>query len=221
METDLTLTIVARILLAGVLGGLIGIERTRRGKAAGLRTNMFICGGTALFTVMSIEFGDRFGGDHARIAAQLIPGIGFIGAGAILRDQGSVVGLTTAATIFVVASVGMTVGAGLYATAVFVTGLIVFGLAVLGWAEARYIARNRLTNFRVTTSDVDTALDLCRSKLEGMNVQMRSCHVRHDADTFSIELSADLLPKQQEELLIALARCQAVSEADAEALSRQ
>jgi len=86
MDFDLSVNIIGKLLLASALGGLIGLERALRHKAAGLRTNMFMCVGSALFTILSEEFGKRFGGDHARIAAQLIPGIGFIGAGAIIRD---------------------------------------------------------------------------------------------------------------------------------------
>ena len=105
------------------------------GTPAGLRTNLFICFGAAMFTVLSDKLAGSFGGDHTRIAAQIIPGIGFIGAGSILHARGSVVGLTTAATLFVVASVGMAVGGGLYLTAIFATVVILLALAVLGRLE--------------------------------------------------------------------------------------
>ena len=104
---------LARLLIAAILGGIIGLERQLRHKPAGLRTNMFICLGAALFTVLSKELAG-VPADSARIAAQIIPGIGFIGAGSILHARGSVTGLTTAATLFVIASVGMAVGGGLY-----------------------------------------------------------------------------------------------------------
>jgi putative Mg2+ transporter-C (MgtC) family protein len=105
---------VIRLVLAAILGGLIGLERELRRKPAGLRTNMFMCFGSAMFTIISYRMASEFSGDHTRIAAQIIPGIGFIGAGSILHSRGSVTGLTTAATLFVVASIGMAVGAGLY-----------------------------------------------------------------------------------------------------------
>jgi putative Mg2+ transporter-C (MgtC) family protein len=108
------------------------LERQLRRKPAGLRTNMFICFGAAMFTVLSDKLAGSLGGDHTRIAAQIIPGIGFIGAGSILHSRGSVVGLTTAATLFVVASVGMAAGGGLYITAIFATLVILIVLAVLG-----------------------------------------------------------------------------------------
>src|SRR6201985_2309536 len=113
--------VLGRPVVAAFLGGAIGLERELRHKPAGLRTNMFICMGAAMFTLLSDQLAGGYGGDHTRVAAQIIPGIGFIGAGAILHARGGVVGLTTAATLFVVASVGMAAGGGLYITAVFAT----------------------------------------------------------------------------------------------------
>jgi len=124
-----------RLGLAVLLGGAIGLERQLRHKAAGLRTNMLICFGAALFTILSNELAASFGGDHVRIASQIIPGIGFLGAGAILRESGSIIGLTTAATIFVTASVGMAVGGGLYLTAIFATVVVLIALVIFGWLE--------------------------------------------------------------------------------------
>ncbi len=131
------LTIV-RLILAGILGAVIGLERELKRKPAGLRTNMFICFGSAMFTILSGVLAGRLGGDHTRIAAQIIPGIGFIGAGSILHARGSVTGLTTAATIFVVASIGMAVGGGFYLPAIFATIVIFLSLHFLGWFETRW-----------------------------------------------------------------------------------
>jgi putative Mg2+ transporter-C (MgtC) family protein len=133
---------VERLFLAAILGGIIGLERQFRHKAAGLRTNMLICFGAAMFTILSHELASRFSGDHMRIAAQIIPGIGFIGAGAILRERGSVIGLTTAATIFVTASIGMAAGGGLYITATFATLVVLCALVVLGKLEDYFERRN-------------------------------------------------------------------------------
>ena len=108
---DLLSKSMVRLTLAAVLGGIIGLERALKRRPAGLRTNMFICFGSAMFTILSNDLAAEWGiGDHTRIAAQIIPGIGFIGAGSILHAKGSVSGLTTAATIFVVASIGMACG---------------------------------------------------------------------------------------------------------------
>jgi len=135
-----------RLILATVLGGLIGLERQNRHKASGLRTNMLICLGSAMFTVLSAQIADKFGGDHTRIAAQIIAGIGFLGAGTILHSQGSVVGLTSAATIFVTASVRMAAGAGLYATAIFATLVVLLALIGLGKLED-YFERKQVPKY--------------------------------------------------------------------------
>src|SRR5262245_3194893 len=98
--------VVTKVLLSLLLGALIGAEREFLRKPAGLRTNALICLGSTLFTILSIAI-DQTRGDPARIAAQIIPGVGFLGAGAIIRDQGRIVGLTTAAGIWVVAAIGI------------------------------------------------------------------------------------------------------------------
>src|SRR5207253_10908517 len=90
---------ILRLIVAAILGGIIGLERELHHKPAGLRTNMFICFGAAMFTILSDQLAMEHPGDHTRIAAQIIPGIGFIGAGSILHSRGSVTGLTTAAKI--------------------------------------------------------------------------------------------------------------------------
>jgi len=97
---------IGRLLLAAVLGDAVGLERELRHKPAGLRTNMLIGIGAALFTIMSYEMASEFHGDHTRIAAQIIPGIGFIGAGVVLRERGAVTDITSASTILVNASIG-------------------------------------------------------------------------------------------------------------------
>ncbi|HEY1264945.1 MAG TPA: MgtC/SapB family protein [Terriglobales bacterium] len=127
-----------RLGTAVLLGGAVGLERQIRHKAAGLRTNMLICFGACLFTILSHELAAGFGGDPVRIASQIIPGIGFLGAGTILRERGSIIGLTSAATIFVTASVGMAVGGGLYLTAVFATLIGLLALVVFGWLEQAF-----------------------------------------------------------------------------------
>src|SRR5580765_7719769 len=127
---------IERILLATLLGGLIGLEREIKHRPAGLRTNIFICVGAAMFTLLSDELAAAHTGDHTRIAAQIIPGIGFIGAGSIIHSRGDLIsGITSAATLFVVASVGMAVGGGEYITAVFATGLVLGVLSLLGLVE--------------------------------------------------------------------------------------
>lgn len=146
---------LARLLLAAVLGGVVGIERSLKRRPAGLRTNMFICFGAALFTILSEVLADGFSAaDRTRIASQIIPGIGFIGAGSILHDRGSVTGLTTAATIFVVASIGMAAGGGLYVLAIFGTVLIIFCLQLLGALERQLNLKPLVMRYSVVTEHV-------------------------------------------------------------------
>lgn len=169
-------TTIIRLLLAAVLGGIIGLERELRHKPAGLRTNMFICFGCAMFTVMSDQLAGGFGGDHTRVAAQIIPGIGFIGAGSILHARGSVTGVTTAATIFVVASIGMAAGGGLYITAVFATALLLIALALLGKVETHFSLKSIVHSYEVTGKNTDVVLDELDTILEAEQLAMRDVH---------------------------------------------
>ncbi|MHC4160388.1 MAG: MgtC/SapB family protein [Planctomycetota bacterium] len=121
------------IVLAVVFGGAIGLEREIRGKAAGLRTNVLICLGAAVFTVISRQMGAGQEGSMTRIAAGVVTGVGFLGAGAIIRERSGVHGLTTAATIWLVASIGMACGAGFYTLAVIST--VVAVVVLIGLAE--------------------------------------------------------------------------------------
>jgi putative Mg2+ transporter-C (MgtC) family protein len=121
---------VLRLALAAVLGGAIGLEREYRHKPAGLRTQMLIALGAALFSILSVELGTRAGSPD-RIAAQVVTGIGFLGAGAILRSGENVHGLTTAATIWVNAAIGMAAGLGSYIVATVAAAITLFVLALL------------------------------------------------------------------------------------------
>jgi putative Mg2+ transporter-C (MgtC) family protein len=129
------------ILLAVAFGSAIGLEREIRGKSAGLRTNILICLGAAVFTIISIKMAAGQNDSITRIAAQIVTGIGFLGAGAIIRDRGGIHGLTTAATIWLVASIGMACGAGLHALAAvstFIAIVVLIGLAQLDDYIERY-----------------------------------------------------------------------------------
>ena len=121
------LEMILRLLLAAALGAIIGYQRERAGKTAGLRTNVLICVGAALFTVASYGFGNA--ADPSRIAAGVVAGIGFLGAGAIIRTgEGFLAGLTTAATIWAVAGIGLAAGAGLYLISAVTTVIVLIVL---------------------------------------------------------------------------------------------
>lgn len=124
-----------RLLMAGALGGLIGLEREWRHKDSGLRTNMLICIGAALFTIMSAALAGEATPDKSRVASNIVQGVGFLGAGLILHTKNRVVGLTSAATVFVVAAIGMTCGAGFYVEALFATVILLLALQAVGVLE--------------------------------------------------------------------------------------
>jgi putative Mg2+ transporter-C (MgtC) family protein len=149
MLHDLNSYILLRLIMAVLLGGVIGLERQLRHKPAGIRTNMLICFGAALFTIISYVMAGEVTGNHTRIAAQIIPGIGFIGAGVVIRERGAVVGITSASTIFVMASIGMAVGAGMLGTAIFATFLVLVALVALGFLEERLGLHTQLMTFSI------------------------------------------------------------------------
>jgi len=125
-----------RLLTACVLGGVIGLERELKRKAAGVRTNLLICMGAAFFTLLSaVLVGDS--PDKSRVASNIVQGIGFLGAGLIMHNRNRVSGLTTAASVFVVASIGMACGAGLYPAAIVATMIVVASLEGVGFLERR------------------------------------------------------------------------------------
>lgn len=113
---------VVKILMAIAVGGAIGLEREYRDKAAGFRTLIFICLGSTLFTIFSMDLGVG-DGDPSRVASNIVTGVGFLGAGAIIQDRGRVLGMTTAATIWLVSALGIGIGVGEYALVGTVTAL--------------------------------------------------------------------------------------------------
>jgi len=194
---------LARLLLAAALGGIIGLERQLRHKPAGLRTNMFICFGAAMFTVLSRQLAGT-PSDSARIAAQIIPGIGFIGAGSILHARASVTGLTTAATLFVVASVGMAAGGGLYLTACFATVIILIALVLLGRMEAAFLLKSFITTYEVTGRNVDAMLREVNRLLDAERLTMQSVHIASGDPDSRMVFAVDCEREQQSVLSIRL-----------------
>ncbi len=141
MRLDLAL----KLGLAVLLGGAIGLERQIAGKAAGLRTNILICLGSAMMMDLSLNLAGSDGrvGDPARLAAQVITGIGFLGAGTIMQSKGTISGLTSAATIWTVAAIGLTVGAGFYIEGLGATAMVMVVLLVLGNLEHKLVRTQR------------------------------------------------------------------------------
>jgi putative Mg2+ transporter-C (MgtC) family protein len=146
---------IGRVFLAFILGGLVGFERERVQRPAGLRTHMLVAAGSACFTVASIYGFQGLGAnsDPARLAAQIITGIGFLGAGAIFRTGDTVRGITTASSIWVTASIGILIGAGMIYLALFTTVMTWFVLYVVKGLETRLERRRPVTRHRTPTTD--------------------------------------------------------------------
>jgi putative Mg2+ transporter-C (MgtC) family protein len=177
---------IEKLVLAAVLGGLIGLEREAKHRPAGLRTNLFICMGAAMFTLLSDQLAVLHTGDHTRIAAQIIPGIGFIGAGSILHSRGDLVtGITTASTIFMVASIGMAVGGDRYWIAIFATVLVIGVLLLLGGTEKFLNLKMMVHAYEVagpsaeqTTAEINEALEPLHFFPTNLQVAPTPHHVR-------------------------------------------
>lgn len=148
--------LIGRLVLAGVLGGLIGFEREYRAKDAGTRTHLLVAIGAALMMIVS-RWGFDGTGDPSRVAAQIVSGIGFIGAGSIIVNRHTVHGLTTAAGLWVAAGIGMTIASGLYVIGVAATALSLVGLETLGWLLPSHRAsRLRQKSARATADETRT-----------------------------------------------------------------
>lgn len=191
---------MTRLVLAAILGGIIGLERELKHRAAGLRTNMFICFGAALFTVLSRSLAAE-PSDYTRIAAQIIPGIGFIGAGSILHTRGLTTGLTSAATIFVVASVGMAAGGGLYLTAMFATGIVLLSLFLLGYMEETFNVKLLMNSYEVTGGSVEEVSNEVNRILESRHRLMQNVNSGNTGRHIRLQFDVEGSNREQKELL--------------------
>lgn len=165
-----------RLLLAAILGGLIGWERERHDRPAGLRTHMLVCMGSALVAVISIHFDKAHGSDPSRIMSNIVTGIGFLGAGTIIR-QGSVVrGLTTAASLWVVAAVGMTAGLGglFYFLALFATIITYLTLTLVNRIEDSLLSKRQFREVVIETHSKGPILEAILTQLDPLGVTIRS-----------------------------------------------
>jgi putative Mg2+ transporter-C (MgtC) family protein len=182
------LSIAFKLVLAAVLGGIIGIERELRDKPAGLRTNILICVGSTLFMSISAQVAQLLGGDPTRIAAQIISGIGFLGAGAVLHSHGFVLGLTTAATIWVVAGVGMALGSSMYGVAVFTTAMSVVTLYFLSRIEDK-IQDKKSYNYSLVVTNLNEAFTSISRVLHECSVSAASFNFRKKSGYYRVWFS--------------------------------
>jgi putative Mg2+ transporter-C (MgtC) family protein len=166
----LTDTGTMRLLLACTLGGIIGLDREYHHKPSGVRTNLLICFASALFTYLSPLIAGELSTSKGQIASNIVQGVGFLGAGLILHNRSRISGLTSAATVFAVAAVGMTCGAGLYLPAAFATVLILLALEAVGALEKLTNLKLYSRIYEVRGPDSDA---MYKSVLQAMDAEKR------------------------------------------------
>lgn len=197
------LSILLKLLLSAVLGGLIGFEREHKNRPAGLRTNTLVCIGAALVQIVNIEIfnqykgmavlGTNIGIDPARLSAQVISGIGFLGAGTIIREGASVKGLTTAAGLWVVACIGIAIGNGSYFAAIMGAAFAYITLRSMKILEDKMIMKNAFLDLELKIDDKPGQIGRIGQFLGGMNVNIRNIEFREtDGNALMIFISLKL-----------------------------
>jgi putative Mg2+ transporter-C (MgtC) family protein len=211
--------VLLRVVLAGVLGGAVGAERELREREAGLRTHMLVAVGAALFTIVSayawsdFTFSQRGGitFDPTRIAAQIVTGIGFLGAGAIIRQGLSIRGLTTAASLWVVAAIGMASGAGYYSAAVITTAIVLISLWPLRIVAHRMFERIRPGELRLEVElKVAESPSVLLDALEAKGVAVRSFELEDARDRRRVVLDVRVTDGRFESVTAELMRLEPV-----------
>lgn len=197
----MTTEFILRILVATLLGGIIGLEREYRAKEAGFRTHFLVALGAALFMILSAH---GFDGtlvseshrlDVSRVAAQVVSGIGFIGAGTIIFQKHVVRGLTTAAGLWVTAAIGMTSGAGLYTLAVSATVLVLLSLEALNWVLSRVGERTVVVTFSsLSQQKIKNTIDAMRA--EGIAIDNYRMQTEHTPEGKQLRASMDIRVKR-------------------------
>lgn len=199
--------IIFKLALAGILGGLIGLERESLNRPAGLRTYTLVCVGSALAMVVSLDMYFQYyqtvNADPGRIAAQVISGIGFLGAGTIMREGATVRGLTTAAGLWVVACIGLAVGAGLYIPAIATTVLILFILIYFIHFEEKFTGLREYKGLLMLLEDRPGQVGIIGSILGDMDILIKNIELtRLEDDDLEVELLIHLPPNMSIEQVI-------------------
>lgn len=213
----------AKLLLALACGAAIGMERQIREKPAGARTNMLICVGSTLITMVSIHVALSYAerginlADPGRIAAQIVSGVGFIGAGTIIQARGAVHGLTTAATIWVMAGIGLAIGSGFYAPAVATTILILLILWALRWLSRNVVRPRKFVLFRVSASRETGVLAAIQDAVAATELDFGGVRLERAGERMVVEFGAPCTSVARDQLLERLLAIDTVEDIQAQA----
>jgi putative Mg2+ transporter-C (MgtC) family protein len=204
-------TVLGKLFVAAILGGIIGWERERRGRPAGLRTHLLVCIGVTLMMLVSEHIFLKYQGykndsilriDPARIAAQVVTGIGFLGAGTIMRSRASIRGLTTAASLWVVAGIGLAVGSGFILPAIFTTAIAI-AILVLNALVEKKLKRNKYRTIKMLITGQEHFLDDITQVLEKNSVKLQNYKFKKNIHKNEIEYDLDVKYNDEKTLLFA------------------
>lgn len=199
-----------KILVATLCGAMLGLERELMNKTAGLKTLILICVGSCLFSSFSFIIGSSFKdagfmADPARIAAQILPGVGFLGGGAIIQSRGTIVGLTTAATIWVTAAIGLIVGFGYYWIGLACAGFVILSLICTRFFEMRILGRRMLFEIEILVekSEENTRASVNRLIDEG-DIVLEDFNIESEGDTTSIRIAYHAYLREHKKFILKL-----------------
>jgi putative Mg2+ transporter-C (MgtC) family protein len=204
-------TVLGKLFVAAILGGIIGWERERRGRPAGLRTHLLVCIGVTLMMLVSEHIFLKYQGykndsilriDPARIAAQVVTGIGFLGAGTIMRSRASIRGLTTAASLWVVAGIGLAVGSGFILPAIFTTAIAI-AILILNALVEKKLKRNKYRTIKMLITGQEHFLDDITQVLEKNSVKLQNYKFKKNIHKNEIEYDLDVKYNDEKTLLFA------------------
>ena len=220
-----TIGSIYKLVLSMLLGAVVGYERKRKGQTAGVRSFSLIAMGATLAMLLSIyvpqEYMGLKNGDPGRIAAQVITGIGFLGAGAIIQKKGSVRGLTTAAGIRMVAIIGMAVGVGMYVVSVIASALILFILVQLERIEHRLSRGSESRIIRVRTADILHDISDYKLVLKRHNIHLQNFYVEYDYDAGETRLNLVCLVRETTDYIKIFSQFEALHPTKAISLANQ
>ena len=189
---------LGRLLMAAAAGAIVGIERERRERPAGFRTLLLVSAGSCLFTLISLVVAGK-GNDPGRVAAGIVTGIGFLGAGAIIRHGGTVQGLTTAASIWAVSAIGMAAGIGWWEAVVIGTALMFLSLTLLKWIELKAFHPAHPVQLRLELDAGKLMPSALRAQLTAEGLELTAFEVSYDddAETYLVSAGIEHLPPER------------------------